>query len=130
MKGALNAVLLQVLHGVNWPIIFYLLFALMVLWVLRQLGLSPAHLAIEIVQEVIGVLTRPGSTRVNIDGAITIASIVFVGFTIMALEIHELSEVMSIFRAGVEAHWQPLYLIVLLIFAGTLAGILSLWATR
>jgi hypothetical protein len=128
---ALEKILQKIADGVNWPVIFYVLFGLLVLWILvRWLHLSPVHIAIDVLKEITSVLARRDVTRTSIDGAVTIAMILFTAVTLLVVEMRELPEFLSIFRAGAETEGQPIFLVAFMIFMTSLTAILSLLVTR
>jgi hypothetical protein len=127
----LNQILTKVIDGVNWPLVFYILFGLFSLGVLvRWVKLSPAHIAVEILKEIIAVLRLQGLTRTAIDGAITIAMIVFTSVVLLFSEMHELPEFISIFKRGVEDNGQSISLLILMVLVTAFTAILSLLVTR
>ena len=127
----LNQILTKVIDGVNWPLVFYILFGLFSLGVLvRWVKLSPVHIAVEILKEIIAVLRLQGLTRTAIDGAITIAMIVFTSVVLLFFEMHELPEFISIFKRGVEDNGQSISLLILMVLVTALTAILSLLVTR
>lgn len=127
----LHEIVGKVADGVNWPLVFYILFGLFALGVLvRWVKLSPVHIAIEIVKEITGVLRLEGLTRTTIDGAITIALAVYTGIALLVLEMRELPEFLSIFHKGVEGKEQSILLCMFMIFVTAVTVILSLVVTR
>ena len=113
----LHQIFVKVADGVNWPLVFYILFGLFALAVLvRWVKLSPVHIAIEILKEIIGVLRLQGLTRTTIDGAITISLIVFTAVVLLFLQMRELPEFLSIFQRGVEGDGQSILLFMFMVF--------------
>jgi hypothetical protein len=68
----------------------------------RWVKLSPAHTAIEILKEIIEILRLQELTRTSIDGATTIALIVYTAVVLLFLEMRELPDFLAIFQKGVE----------------------------
>jgi hypothetical protein len=127
----LHQIFVKVAEGVNWPLVFYILFGLFALGVLvRWVKLSPVHIAIEILKEIIGVLQLQGLTRTTIDGVITVALIVFTAVVLLFLQMRELPEFLSIFQKGVEGEGQSILLFVFMTFLTAVTTILSLVVTR
>ena len=131
MMDTLENILAKLADGVNWPVVFYILFGVFVLGVLvRWVKLSPAHIAIEILKEIVGVLRLQGLTRTSIDGATTIALIVFTAFVLLFSVMRELPDFLTIFGRGVEGEGQSILLVIFMVFITALTTILSLLVTR
>lgn len=121
---------IRLAEEIAWPVVFYVLVALFVLWILRRLDLSPLHLLREMVHEIVGLLRQPGLTRRNIDGALTVAFLIFTLVVLIVTMLHEVPDFLSIFKIGVETEGQPIYLLVFMLLLTAIVGILSLHVTR
>jgi hypothetical protein len=130
MSDFLQNIFTQVLHGVNWPLVFYVLFGLFALFIARLIGILPSHILLGLLHEVIGLFVNPEISRTSIDGALTVALIlitVLVGIYCFLLEVPGF---LSIFVKGIEGDGQPIFLLVTMVFMLVIGGILSLFVTR
>jgi hypothetical protein len=115
--------------GVNWPVIFYIAFGvLMLIALVRLANLSPAHIAIEIIKE-IGEVMRGQVSRTAIDGAITLALIAFTAVVVLVTLMHELPEILRFLNVGAETPDQFIYQIIFMVIATIITAILSLLIT-
>jgi hypothetical protein len=115
--------------GVNWPIVFYIAFGVVMLIALVRLAnLSPVHIAVEIIKEIGEVL--PGQvSRTAIDGALTLALIAFTAVVVLITLMHELPEILRFLNVGAETPDQFIYLIIFMVIATVITAILSLLIT-
>jgi hypothetical protein len=115
--------------GVNWPIVFYIAFGVVMLIALVRLAnLSPVHIAVEIIKEIGEVL--PGQvSRTAIDGALTLALTAFTAVVVLITLMHELPEILRFLNVGAETPDQFIYLIIFMVIATVITAILSLLIT-
>jgi hypothetical protein len=134
MTELLKYIAQQVVYGVRWDFVFYILFGLFSLGVLvRWVKLSPIHIAIEIFKEILGALGLKGMTRTNIDGAVTISFVFFSLLALLSAKMQELPDFLAflaIFRRGVESQEQSLLLFLFMVFMTLFTMIVSLILTR
>ena len=126
----INTILQQIVDGVNWVVVFYVLFALGVLYVAHRIGISPPHLLRDLTHEIVLLLTRPEISRTTIDASITLALIVITILVGLYCFMHEMPNALSIFTKGVEGEGQPVFLFIIMVFMLIVGGILSLFVTR
>ena len=130
MNESLQHIVTEVTNGVNWLLVFYILFGLFVLFIARLIGISPPHILRDLLHEVIILFSSPKISRTAIDGALTVALIlitILVGIYCFMLEVPGF---LSIFVKGIEGEGQPLFLLVAMVFMLVIGGILSLFVTR
>jgi hypothetical protein len=126
---ALQEILDSLAKGVNWPVVFYIAFGvLMLIALVRLANLSPPHIAIEIIKE-IGEVLRGQVSRTAIDGAITLALIAFTAVVVLITLMHELPEILRFLNVGAETPDQFVYLIIFMVIATIITAILSLKIT-
>jgi len=126
----INYIQNQIAYGVNWVVIFYIVFGTVVLGIIiKWCGLSPTHIARETIKEIGQIFTSKSITRMSIDGALTFALISFTAIVLIISSVHELGDYVSLLRTGVEKEGQASLLAIFMIFWTSIMGITSLIIT-
>jgi hypothetical protein len=121
----------EIVLGVNWPFVLYVVIGVIITGVIvKYYNLSPVHLAIAVMREIRQLVESPHVTRTSIDGALTIAMILFTAAAIFVFAIDKISEVISLLRTGVEREGQPPLFVCFLIFWTSIVVIVSLVITN
>jgi hypothetical protein len=126
----IDAVIKQIVNGVNWVTVFYIIFGLTALYIARLIGISPPHLLRDLLREVVELFTLPQMSRTAIDGAITLALIIMTIVVGLFCFMETVPSFLSIFVAGVEGKGQSVLFFIFMVFMLVIGGILSLWTTR
>src|SRR5438552_2316699 len=125
-------VLNAITFGVNWPLLFYVACATIILIVfVRVLRLSPLHATVELIKEITQTFTGAGpiATRSSIDGILTISAILFTAIMAAPFAMSELYSAVSFLIAGIEQEHQWPYLFMLMFFTTCISALLSLVLT-
>jgi hypothetical protein len=116
--------------AVNWPMLIYVGFSVAVIVILsRYANINPVELALNLVREIIGLVTSGKITRTGIDGGITIGLFALAAITLVVAVMRDLPEALGLFGHGPERPTELLMLIVFFVVFIAVTGIISLVVT-
>ncbi|MHC2625071.1 hypothetical protein ACVIW2_007103 [Bradyrhizobium huanghuaihaiense] len=113
--------------GINWPIVFYICFGLLVLYVLHNLmGLSFTHFVKSILEEFRALLGAGPITRAKLNALLIVSLLCFVGFYSFVEPIRHLIELTGTLK---EAEHERFYVELAGVFMIGVVGLLSVVST-
>ena len=125
----INHILTEIVYGVNWAVIFEVIFGVAILGVVtRYFGLSPIHITRFLIEEIGKTVRSQDVTRTSIDGVLTSALSLF-SFIVLIISIHELGSTVSLLQTGVEREGQAPILFIFMVFWTSIVGVVSLLIT-
>jgi hypothetical protein len=119
----------NIVDNVPWALGVDIIFCMIVLGILvKYFGLSPIHVFENIMEEIRKLFTGQVS-RTSIDGGITFSLLLFTAIVLLFTVMHELPEMLAIFKVGVDNENQSFFLFIFMVCTTIITAIISLLIT-